>query len=141
MKTSELWVLSPNIDKVTKFEFIRSFVKQQIENSNWIEGSALTDEVKQQWRTYREKLQAVHYDGNPDIIVLPDAPVTEGQPLPDPTSYSTFRSNIKDQAVTAITRLQQIQSVANPTNAQVIQAIKDMAAYEEKIIKIIVRMI
>jgi hypothetical protein len=41
----------------------------------------------------------------------------------------------------AIDRLTQIETATTFTNAQVIQAIKDMATYEKKIIKVLARMI
>jgi hypothetical protein len=36
---------------------------------------------------------------------------------------------------TMITRLEQIESVANPTNAQVVAAVRDLATYQKRIMK------
>lgn len=47
---------------------------------------------------------------------------------------------LKDAYLTMLARLEQIQSASNPTNAQVIQAIKDLALYEERIMKVIKNM-
>ena len=55
----------------------------------------------------------------------------------DPIAFATREQKIQ-AAKTAITRLQQIQAAASPTNAQVIAAIRDMALYDEHVIRIIV---
>jgi hypothetical protein len=49
--------------------------------------------------------------------------------------YRADKQVIRDAYSTMITRLEQIQSVSSPTNAQVIQAIKDEALYIERIMK------
>lgn len=41
----------------------------------------------------------------------------------------------------ALNRLTQIETAANPTNAQIIQAVRDMASYQKKVIKILARLI
>lgn len=46
-----------------------------------------------------------------------------------------YRQAIKDEYQNMITRLDQIQAAVNPTNAQVVQAIKDEALYIERIMK------
>lgn len=48
---------------------------------------------------------------------------------------------IKDLYLTIIARLQQIEDAANPTNAQVIAAVRDIARYERYIFKVLKRMI
>lgn len=40
-----------------------------------------------------------------------------------------------------LTRLQQIQNATNPTNAQVIQAVKDLALYQERILRVLAKII
>ena len=54
----------------------------------------------------------------------------------DPAKFTDREAKIA-AARTAIARLQQIQSTASPTNAQVIQAIRDMALYDEHVIRIV----
>ena len=56
-------------------------------------------------------------------------------------NHKTSRAEIKAQYLVALDRLTQIETAVNPTNAQVVAAIKDMAAYEKKIIKILARLI
>jgi hypothetical protein len=46
------------------------------------------------------------------------------------------KQGFKDNYLTMINRLEQIQAVSSPTNAQVIQAIKDLALYIERIMKV-----
>lgn len=65
----------------------------------------------------------------------------------NPTAYSELlqdRANkqaLQDAYLTMIARLEQIQAATSPTNAQVIQAIRDEALYIERIMKIIKRMV
>lgn len=49
--------------------------------------------------------------------------------------------NLKDEYLNMIARLEQIQNAINPTNAQVIQAIKDEALYIERIMKVVRRLV
>jgi len=46
-----------------------------------------------------------------------------------------LRLQIRTEYQAMLTRLNQIQTASNPTNAQIIQAIKDEALYIERIIK------
>lgn len=55
--------------------------------------------------------------------------------------YRADRADLKAQAVTAINRLSQIETADNPTNAQIIAAVKDLAIFEKKIIKVLARII
>lgn len=48
---------------------------------------------------------------------------------------------IKDLYVTIINRLQQIEDAINPTNAQIIEAVRDIARYQRYIFKVLKRMI
>jgi hypothetical protein len=59
----------------------------------------------------------------------------------DVLTERTERADLKAQVAAAITRLEQIKNAATPTNAQVIAAIRDMATYEEVIIKVLVRLV
>lgn len=49
----------------------------------------------------------------------------------------TNNQAVKDAYLDMVNRLEQIQSAANPTNAQVIQAIKDESLYIERLMKVI----
>lgn len=51
------------------------------------------------------------------------------------------QQQLKDLYQTVITRLEQIESAANPTNAQVIAAVRDIAKYERWLYKVLRRMI
>lgn len=55
--------------------------------------------------------------------------------------YSATRQQLKDEYLNMITRLEQIQAAVNPTNTQVIQAVKDEALYIERIMKVIKKII
>ena len=44
---------------------------------------------------------------------------------------------LKDAYMTMVNRLEQIQAAGNPTNAQLVQAIKDEALYIERVMKVI----
>lgn len=59
----------------------------------------------------------------------------------DTDIISAQLARFRDDYQAAITRLEQIQAAVNPTNAQVIQAVKDLAKYQEIIIKFIARTI
>lgn len=61
----------------------------------------------------------------------------------EPSKYAELlaeRANmkaLKDNYLTAIARLQQIQNAATTTNAQAVQAIKDMALIQERTLKLL----
>lgn len=65
----------------------------------------------------------------------------------DPAAYAELLQKradyqkIKDEYINMINRLEQIQAAVNPTNAQVVQAIKDEALYIERIMKFIKRLL
>lgn len=46
-------------------------------------------------------------------------------------------TTLKNQAVTAVTRLREIQNATSPTSAQVLQAVKDMALIQERVIRVV----
>ena len=58
----------------------------------------------------------------------------------DATQWQTDRETLKTQYATAATRLAQIRDTASPTNAQVIAAVRDLAAYQLQILKYIRRL-
>lgn len=53
----------------------------------------------------------------------------------DQTAYEADKTDLKAQFDVAATRLAQISNAASPTNAQVIQAVRDLATYQLKILK------
>jgi hypothetical protein len=57
------------------------------------------------------------------------------------TEFQTAVLQFKDEYQAAKTRLSQIENAANPTNAQVIQAIRDIAKYERLLAKLLARFI
>lgn len=54
--------------------------------------------------------------------------ITEGQTA----------AQLRESARKAITRLQAIEALSSPTNAQVVAAVKDLATYERHLIRIVV---
>lgn len=58
----------------------------------------------------------------------------------DLIAWRTNAQELKAVYQDMIARLEQIQAASNPTNAQVIQAVKDEALYIERIMKVIKRM-
>lgn len=48
---------------------------------------------------------------------------------------------LKDQYQAAVDRLLQIENAVNPTNAQVVQAVKDIAHYERILAKVLAKLI
>lgn len=54
-------------------------------------------------------------------------------------TYRTLIQQIKDEYINMIGRLDQIQAASSPTNAQVIQAVKDEALYIQRILKFLRR--
>lgn len=57
------------------------------------------------------------------------------------TSELADMQQVKTEYVNMINRLEQIQAAVSPTNAQVVQAIKDEALYIERIMKVIRRLV
>jgi len=55
----------------------------------------------------------------------------------DQTRYQAERADLKAQFDTAAARLAQIRDAASPTNPQVVQAVRDLATYQLKILKYI----
>jgi hypothetical protein len=53
--------------------------------------------------------------------------------------FISTRATLKSQYQTTVDRLIQIENAAAPTNAQVIQAIRDMAKFERWILKLLAR--
>lgn len=71
-------------------------------------------------------------DNPNDPIDLSDQPYTTPQ---DDLDQLAARLDIQQQYQNAVVRLQQIISAANPTNAQVVVAIQDMATIQLRVIK------
>jgi hypothetical protein len=63
--------------------------------------------------------------------------------IADPIEYQNQldRQALKSAYQTMITRLEAIQAASNPTNAQIVQAIKDEALYIERVMKVISRLV
>ena len=55
----------------------------------------------------------------------------------DEALYQAHRADLKTQYTTAVTRLEQIRDAASPTNAQVIAALRDVAAIQLRMLKYI----
>lgn len=68
---------------------------------------------------------------------LQDASIYLAKLDADKTALQTARTEYQNM----ITRLEQIQAASNPTNAQIVQAIKDEALYIERIMKVIRRIL
>ena len=61
--------------------------------------------------------------------------------IDDLAAYEADKAAMKTEMSAAITRLTAIRDAASPTNAQVIQAVRDLAGYQLQIIKAIRRML
>lgn len=59
------------------------------------------------------------------------------QDVPVTLDTDIDKQAIRDAYVNMIARLEQIQAASNPTNAQIVQAIKDEALYIERVMKVI----
>jgi len=59
----------------------------------------------------------------------------------DAVSWAADKATLKAAVADASTRLAQIRDAASPTNAQVIQAVRDIAGYQLQIIKVLRRML
>lgn len=73
------------------------------------------------------------------VVDLLSTPATQAELLAVSDSSNNL-TTIRAEYQTMITRLNQIQIANNPTNAQIVQAIKDVALYEERILKAIKRL-
>jgi hypothetical protein len=98
-------------------------------------------------------LPVISAEENGNIIMGPMTPEQDAQfndltlQYFNPTAYQDLLQQradtqaLRDAYVTMINRLEQIQSASNPTNAQVVQAIKDEALYLERIMKVLRKML
>lgn len=68
---------------------------------------------------------------------IADAEAAFAAAAADQTAYESDRADLKAQFSTAAARLAQIRDAASPTNAQVIQAVRDLATYQLKLLKYI----
>jgi hypothetical protein len=66
------------------------------------------------------------------VTVVPPGPET-----PAVVEYQTARGDLETQYQAAITRLDQIITAASPTNAQVIQAVRDLATIQRRTLRFI----
>lgn len=132
-----------------KFSAIKNIRNKLLLESDWTQlaDAPLTDANKLLWQTYREALQVIELsNANPDLIVLPDPPTfTNSQPPAEVVAYRASRADLKQQADAAIVRLQGYQTQTPPfTQAgytALVNAIKDMAQIEEKLLKVLRRVI
>ena len=78
----------------------------------------------------------------PAEIAAAEAPALAAEAVEqaDAAQWQTDRETLKTQYATAATRLAQIRDTASPTNAQVIAAVRDLAAYQLQILKYIRRL-
>ena len=60
---------------------------------------------------------------------------------PDRGELEKSRADLKAQADVMLVRLQAIQTAVNPTNAQAVAAIRDLALYMEKLTRVIRRIV
>ena len=76
-----------------------------------------------------------HLTPQQKIAIIREIFNIEYTPTAEELDEETNRQTIKEQYAAMLTRLNQIQTAANPTNAQTLQAIKDEALYIERIMK------
>lgn len=150
MNATQLWnvfLLLQNREPTTdeKFRFIKTHRNNLLAECDWTQlpDAVLTEAERTAWQDYRQALQVIEFSNpNPDLIVFPDPPLyVNGQPPAEVLDYRASRADMKAQVIAALARLEQIETATTFTNAQVIQAIKDMATYEKKIIKVLARII
>ena len=68
------------------------------------------------------------------FLDLSDQPYTPPQ---DDLDAAAARTDIKAQYQNVVTRLQQIIGAVNPTNAQIVAAVQDMATIQLRVLKIL----
>lgn len=145
MKASALWYGIPAITNSGKLEAIIKYRNQLIINSNWTQNidTPLTTTDKLAWQTYREDLQVIEFtNSDPELIIFPDPPIFINAPVSQETlDYRTNRAELRRNAITTITQLQSIEDAVNPTNAQVIAAIKFLAKTLRLLLRLLVRII
>lgn len=99
-----------------------------------------TPTQRTEWENYLHAIQDVDTSG--DIATFPQSPTEPVFPLnstqlEERTRAITNREQVKTEYQNMIARLEQIQAAVNPTNAQIVQAVKDEALYIERIMKVI----
>ena len=57
--------------------------------------------------------------------------------IAEDSAYDADRADLKTQYATAVARLEQIRDTASPTNAQVVQALRDVAQIQLRVLKYI----
>lgn len=82
--------------------------------------------------TYYVSIQSQKTDNEITILLQSAATAAELSVINDSNTATT---QLRAEYQVAVARLEQIQAAQNPTNAQVVQAIKDLALYQEKILK------
>lgn len=76
----------------------------------------------------------VKWEDENGFLDLSDKPYTPPQ---DEIDSAADRADIRTQYLTAVNRLNQIISAVNPTNAQVIAAVQDLATIQLRVIKLL----
>lgn len=73
------------------------------------------------------------------INTLLSTPQTQAE-IDEITQSIVNTETIRSAYITIINRLEQIQSAVNPTNAQIVQAVKDMAEIQEQTLRFLKRL-
>lgn len=86
-----------------------------------------------------EVIQWVSASPQPSLVEIavaePAAEAALATARADQMAYESDRADLQTQYATGVARLAQIRDAASPTNAQVVQAVRDLAAYQLKILK------
>ena len=155
------WIHNPVLPDCTpKFWVIESNIVREMTISEKIELAYSTESsvyliVEKQLKL---NINGHDYEGNINVIINPTMPAceikytkvvsgvvvemtTEEKAIIDLPEIERIESKTAIQTAyeTAMTQLQTIQNTTSPTNAQVINAIKQIAAIQEKLLKFIYR--
>ena len=139
-----VYAISPKTPeaKQAAIAFIRD---RLLAESHWtvLPDAPLTTAQRVLWQAYREALQVIEFSfPNPDDTIIPAAPVfVNAPPSVEITDFRTNRTQLRTDFQTAVDRLLQIENAVSPTNAQVVQAVKDIAHIERLILRLLARLV
>jgi hypothetical protein len=150
MQTSDLWNAYSTlhagaiISEPEKWALIKMYRDGISKGSDWTQliDAPLTAAEKATWQTYRETLQNIEFAyANPDDVIFPDPPTfTNAPPSPETLAFRADRQQLKDEYLATIAQLQNIENAVNPTNAQVIAAVKFLAKTLRLMLKLLAKL-
>lgn len=115
-----------------------------IGKSDWTQlpDALLSDAEKNQMLAYRDALRNLDTATDPNLFIYPTPPnITTTLQTPEIVQARGNRQQIKTEYLATLTTLEQIESTVNPTNAQVIAAVKFLAKTLKLLLKLIARLL